>query len=303
MVKIISIGLFILIVIVTSSVYLFVYEPEYSGELVSMPEQTLVFAHRGFGLYAPDNSLQGVELAIAANMDGVDVDGQITKDGALIIYHDLSVDRLTASTGRVSEKTLEEMLALDLGPKFDPDITGVYVQTFERLLETMQGHGIFMVELKVPGIGRTGIEELAVSIIQKHDAHEDVVISSFNPLVLYRLKKLDPNVRTALTFMDTNWNEDLLAGIKKKDRVALLRTLQQEWIRRGIRKIIKPDFLSVNFRVEEATIDRLQSHGWPIFIWTPNTEEYISDALFREPFGVISDEPLLTQELRDEFYK
>jgi glycerophosphoryl diester phosphodiesterase len=133
----------------------------------------------------------------------------------------------------------------------------------------VKGRGILMVELKVPGPGRTGIEERAVEIIRKHDAHRDVVLSSFNPLVLYRLKRLDPAVRTALIFMDTNWNPELLAEIRPQDRVDLPWPLRQEFIRRAVRKIVRPDLLSINHGGLAVT-ERLIAKGWPAFIWTPD---------------------------------
>ncbi|MGH8723066.1 MAG: glycerophosphodiester phosphodiesterase family protein, partial [Burkholderiales bacterium] len=111
--------------------YCFGYEPRYAGTLVTAPARPLIFAHRGFGDLAPDNSLYAVQRALDAGMDGVDVDGQLTRDGELVIFHDLSVDRLTAGTGRVRDKTRDEMLALDLGPKFDPRLAGATVRTFE----------------------------------------------------------------------------------------------------------------------------------------------------------------------------
>ncbi|HEY6207935.1 MAG TPA: glycerophosphodiester phosphodiesterase, partial [Gemmatimonadales bacterium] len=74
-----------------AALYLFGYEPPYRGSLVVRPPRPLVFAHRGFGDLAPDNSLYAVERALAAGMDGVDMDGQLTRDSALVIFHDLSV--------------------------------------------------------------------------------------------------------------------------------------------------------------------------------------------------------------------
>ena len=156
-----------------------------------------------------------------------------------------------------------------------------------------------MVELKVPGKEETGIEKRAAEIIARHDAFESVYLSSFNPFVLYRLKKIDPRIRTVFIFMDTNWNKELLAEIKPEDAVTLPWFLRQEWIRRAIRKIIKPDLLSVNFRVKEKTIDRLLHVGYPIFLWTPNTGEDIRWVLQKQPYGVISDEPPLAKDLRD----
>jgi len=290
----------IALVLAVAAAYLFGYEPRYRGSLVARPSHPLVFAHRGFGDHAPDNSLYAVDRALATGMDGVDVDGQLTRDGELIIFHDLSVDRLTSSTGRVRDKTVKEMLALDLGPKYDPAIRGAPVRTFEDFVRTVKGHGILMVELKVPGLAPTGIEQRAVDIVRKHAAYQDVVLSSFNPLVLYRLKRLDPEIRTALIFMDTNWNPELVAEIKEDDRVDLPWPLRQEFIRRAFRKLIRPDLLSINHEVNEAVIDRLIAKGWPVFIWTPDDEGDLRRALAKRPYGVISDQPIRARGLRDE---
>jgi glycerophosphoryl diester phosphodiesterase len=281
-------------------IYLFSYEPAYRGSLVIRPPRPLVFAHRGFGDHGPDNSLYAVEHALAAGMDGVDVDGQLTRDGELVIFHDLSVDRLTSGSGRVRDKTLKEMLALDLGPKYDSATQGAYVRTFEDFVRAVKGRGILMVELKVPGLAPTGIEQRAVEVIRKYDAHRSIVLSSFNPLVLYRVKRLDPLVRTALIFMDTNWNPELRAEIRKGDLVDLPWPLRQEFIRRALRKIIRPDLLSINHEVDESVVHRLIAKGWPAFIWTPDDEADIRQALSKRPYGVISDQPIRAKRLLGE---
>jgi glycerophosphoryl diester phosphodiesterase len=288
--------------IVLFGVYLSCYEPPYRGTLVTRPARPLIFAHRGFGNHGPDNSLYAVEHALVAGMDGVDVDGQLTRDGELVIFHDLSVDRLTSGTGRVRDKTRDEMLALDLGPKYDARIRGANVHTFEDFVRTAKGQGgrILMVELKVPGLRASGIEARAVEIIQRYGAHENVILSSFNPFVLYRVKRLDARVRTALIFMDTNWNPQLLAEIKPEDRVNLPWMVRQEFIRRAMRKIIRPDLLSINHEVDSAVTNRLIAKGWPVFIWTVNDERAIRAALAARPYGVISDEPILAKQLRDQ---
>lgn len=288
------------VALVIGAAYLFLYEPPYRGLLITLPPRPLIFAHRGFGDHAPDNSLYAVDLALDAGMDGVDVDGQLTEDGELVIFHDLSVDRLTADTGRVADKTLEQMLALDLGPEFEPSLSGAYVRTFEDFVRAVKGRGILMVELKVPGFRSNGIEARAVEIIQRHGAHREVVLSSFNPIVLYRLKRLDPEIRTAFIFMDTNWNPELIAEIKEGDLVNLPWPLRQEFIRRAMRKIVRPDLLSINQEVDQAVIGRLLSKNWPAFIWTPNDESAIDAALAWRPYGVISDRPVLARRLRDE---
>lgn len=292
----------VLLILALSAVavlYLFVYDPPYQGPIV-IPDSSLVFAHRGGGFYAPDNSLKGAGESMSAGFDGVDMDAQITNDGTIVIFHDLSVDRLTESTGRVSDKTLQEMLALDLAPKFREGMEGAYVRTFEDFVKEVTPKGILMVELKVTGLQKTGIEEKAAEIIQKYNAYDRVYVSSFNPVVLWRLKHIDPKIHTVLIFMDTNWNEHLLAEIKPEDKVDLPWFVRNEYIRTAIRKIIKPDLLSVNVTVAPSTISKLQKNGWPIFLWTPETKEDIQAALRRHPYGVISDEPGLTRTLLHE---
>jgi glycerophosphoryl diester phosphodiesterase len=291
-------------VLVLSAGYCFGYEPRYSGggALVTIPPRPLVFAHRGFGDLGPDNSLYAAERALDAGMDGVDMDGQLTRDSEIVIFHDLSVDRLTSSTGRVRDKTKDEMLALDLGPKYDSAVHWANVHTFEDFVRAVQrpGRGILMVELKVPGLRASGIEARAVAIIQRYQAHDHVILSSFNPFVLYRVKRLDRRVRTCLIFMDTNWNPHLLAEIKPEDRVDLPWMVRQEFIRRGLRKLIQPDLLSINQEVDSTVTQRLIQKGWPVFIWTVNDEPGIRRALAQHPYGVISDQPVRAKQLRDQ---
>ncbi len=290
---------FILVLLVAVATHLFLYEPDYTG-LIFKPEQTLVFAHRGFGNHAPDNSLAAAKIAMQKDMDGVDVDGQQSSDKEIVIFHDLSVGRLTNSTGKVSSKTTRELESLDLGLKYGEGFEGSFVHTFEDFVKNITPNRILMVELKVPGKESTGIEERAVEIIKKYDAYERVYLSSFNPLVLYRLKKIDSQIRTVFIFMDTNWNSELLAEINPEDLVDLPWFLQKEPIRRALRKIIKPDALSVNNEVDEATIDRLLGKGYPIFLWTIDDESRIEWALAKNPYGIISDEPELAKQIRDE---
>ena len=284
-----------LAVVILAVAAFFLHEPRYGGSMDDDPGRILVFAHRGFGDLAPDNSLVAARLAMAAGLDGVDVDGQRSADGEVVIFHDLSVDRLTAGTGRVADKTAAELLALDLAPDYAGE-GGVFesapVSTFERFVREITPHGILMVELKVPGSAETGIEARAAEIIARYNAHERVLLSSFNPLVLRRLEKIDRRINTVFIFMDTNWNAELLAEIPEDDRVDLPWFIRQEPIRRVIRKIIRPDALSVNHEVDEAVIDRLLETGWPIFLWTIDDPERLAWAASKNPYGVISDQPL-----------
>lgn len=288
----------LLVVVLLSFGSLFLYEPNYNG-LIQKQDRVLVFAHRGFGNLAPDNSLVAAQLAMQNEMDGVDVDGQLSADNELVIFHDLSVDRLTTGTGKVDSKTIAELLQLDLATKYGKGFENAPVATFDDFVRGITPNGILMVELKVPSSKDTGIEKRAAEIIRKYDAYENIYLSSFNPLVLYRLKKIDSRIRTVFISMDTNWNPELIAEIKKEDLVNLPWFLRNETTRRAIRNIVKPDALSVNNEVNEKTIDTLIKKGYPIFLWTIDDETRLEWALDKKPYGIISDEPIVTKQLRD----
>ena len=150
------------------------------------------------------------------------------------------------------------------------------------------------------GFADTGIERRAIEIIAKHDAFERVYLSSFNPIVLWRLKRLDPRVRTVFIFMDTGWDPERVAATRVEDRVALPWYLRNDVTRRAIRKLVRPDALSINQAVDEATIDALLEKGYPVFLWPLNDEQQITRALAKKPYGVISDEPVMARTLRDQ---
>lgn len=294
-----KIFIFVLIIIFGSFMYLFLYEPEYSGGInFDQNSIPLIFAHRGNGYFGPDNSLKGSIKSINEGFPGVDIDVQMTKDGELVVFHDLSVDRLTNSTGKVKDLNLEDLIKLDLGEKFSSSTKGYFVSSFDNYVKEVTSiGGRISAELKVTDSSNTGVEQKAIDIVRKYDAYEKVVFSSFNPFVLYRLKQIDPNIKTMYIFMDTNWNEELLKEIKKEDYVPLPWILRQEWIRTGIRKIIRPDYLSVNHEVNTQTINKLKSLGYPIFMWTPQKETEIMKVINFKPYGIYTDNIYIAKDL------
>jgi glycerophosphoryl diester phosphodiesterase len=290
----------ITLVLAVVFLYLFVYEPPYQG-LVSKSDRILVFAHRGYGNHAPDNSLEGAKIAVIKGFDGVDVDAQFSKDREVIIFHDVSLERFTTETGRVDSKTVEELVTYDLAIKYREGFSDVYIKTFEDFVREITPSTRLMVELKVSAVSDTGIEKRVNEILSKYQAYDRVYVSSFNPVVLYRLKQIDSRIRTVFIFMDSGWDPKRVAETKEEDRVALPWYLQTEWTRVAIRKLVKPDAVSINYQVNESVIDKLLAKGYPVFLWSVNEENQINDALEKKPYGIVTDEPPLAKELRNRF--
>ncbi|MDA1051432.1 MAG: glycerophosphodiester phosphodiesterase family protein [Planctomycetota bacterium] len=269
--------------------YLFFYEPPHRSR-VPEEEQPLLIAHRGFGNYGPDNGISAVRMAIEQGLDGVDLDGQLTADGELVIFHDPTLERLTDGVGAIKDLTLEELQRLDMGSKFDAKFAGERIVTFGQLLDEVAGRTNVIVEIKAGGMQDEGAEAIAVNEIGQHDAHDYVILSSFNPFVLRRIKALDSRVRTMFIFRD----------IEPFDPTQYRKIpffLKSEPWRRAIRKFIQPDLLSIETTVDSQTIDRLQARGYPIFLWVPNDRQQLQASLARRSYGIITDEPLLAIEV------
>jgi glycerophosphoryl diester phosphodiesterase len=70
---------------------------------------TWVIAHRGASADERENTIPAFERAIAQGADYVELDVQASKDGALVVFHDLDLDRLTPLRGPLRRRTLAEL--------------------------------------------------------------------------------------------------------------------------------------------------------------------------------------------------
>lgn len=77
-------------------------------------KEILVVAHRGDWRNFPENSLQAIKNCITMGVDMVEIDVRQTKDGALVLMHDDTIDRTTTGTGNVGDWTLDSLKTLRL---------------------------------------------------------------------------------------------------------------------------------------------------------------------------------------------
>ena len=54
---------------------------------------TKIWAHRGSSGFAPENTLPAFEVAKELDIDGIELDVQMTKDGVLVVIHDETINR------------------------------------------------------------------------------------------------------------------------------------------------------------------------------------------------------------------
>lgn len=94
-------------------------------------------AHRGAMATHPENTVPAFEEAARLGAAMIEFDVQLTRDGALVLMHDDSVDRTTDGKGKVADLTLDEIRRLDAGVRKDPRFAGTRVPTLEEALAAM----------------------------------------------------------------------------------------------------------------------------------------------------------------------
>jgi glycerophosphoryl diester phosphodiesterase len=102
----------------------------------AMPARGLC-AHRGGLATRPENTLPAFREALRLGAHMIEFDLRLTRDGAVALMHDATVDRTTDGEGRFSDLTLAELRRLDAGARKGARFAGTRIPTFEETLAIM----------------------------------------------------------------------------------------------------------------------------------------------------------------------
>ena len=98
-----------------------------------------IIAHRGFSAKSPENTLAAFSLAIERGADSIEFDIQLAAGGLPVVIHDPTLNRTTGTWGKVAQKTLEQIKALDAGSWFSPEFAGERIPTLKETLLAVKG--------------------------------------------------------------------------------------------------------------------------------------------------------------------
>jgi glycerophosphoryl diester phosphodiesterase len=167
-----------------------------------MTKKTKVYAHRGAKRVAPENTLPAFEAAIAQGAQGIELDVQCSKDGVLMVMHNFTVDHTTKGHGPVANLTAAELTKLDAGSHFDAKFSHVGVPALEEVLALTSGKIALNIEIKsYDGMGGHEVEPL-VELIRQGNLYDQVIVSSFNPVTLMKMRHVDPQVALGLLYSE-----------------------------------------------------------------------------------------------------
>jgi glycerophosphoryl diester phosphodiesterase len=164
----------------------------------SAADPSLIVAHRGLLLHAPENTLANFRACLELRL-GFEFDVQRTKDGHLVCIHDDTLDRTTNGKGQVSALTLDEIRRLDAGHWFDPKFAGEKVPTVEEVLKLVAEYGqheiLIAVDLKAENV-----EEDVVRLAEKHKVLNRLLFigaTISEPQVRKQIKEASKKAQTA----------------------------------------------------------------------------------------------------------
>lgn len=211
---------------------------------------TMIFAHRGFSGYYPENTMLAFQKTAEESLaDGIELDIQMTKDGELVIMHDETLDRTTNGSGYLKDYTLEELKTLSVGVNvkgFFPRQTIPTLREYFTWLKTTKL--ITNIELKTSVFEYKGIEEKLIAMVHEFGLEEQIWYSSFNHYTIAKVKELMPEAKCGL-LMDT-WLMNVGSYAASRNAATVNAC---SW-----------------FCCKEGVAEDLHAHGIKLQAWTPN---------------------------------
>lgn len=167
--------------------------------------ETLISAHRLGKGYAPENTIMAIKTCLESDtrIDTLEMDLQLTKDGRLVLFHDLYLDEKSDSVeffGKknvtIFSKTYDELRNLNMGEYFKTggktpyaglrgedipdDLRMVAVEdVFDYVEENAPGKYTYVVEIKYPHPWMPEMVDSLYEILNERGLCDRVIIGSF----------------------------------------------------------------------------------------------------------------------------
>jgi glycerophosphoryl diester phosphodiesterase len=221
-----------------------------------MSARVLSIGHRGASRAFPENTLAAFRAACDAGADMCELDVQLSRDGAVVVIHDDTVDRTTNGSGAVAAFTLAELKVLDAGG-------GERIPTLEEVFEATAGRCGLNVELKIPGL-----EPRVAEIMRKHGAIETSMVSSFDWGALEVMRTVAPEIRVGVL------------AEKKPERM--------------LEAAARLHAYAVNPRYDLATRDlcaAAHERGFKVLVWTVDAPEAMRALIDAGVDGIMTNYP------------
>jgi glycerophosphoryl diester phosphodiesterase len=162
-------------------------------------DHVAVIAHRGGSKLRPENTLTAFDHAASLGVAGFECDVHLSRDNEVVVIHDATLDRTTAATGAVADRTAAELARVDAGFHFGPDEQHPYRGRgigVPRLTDLLEQHPAMPIIIEVKG-ERPETAARAIAVVRAAGAEPRVIVAGFSDAVLREARRLAPDIPTS----------------------------------------------------------------------------------------------------------
>jgi glycerophosphoryl diester phosphodiesterase len=239
-----------------------------------------VIAHRGASSYAPENTLSAFKLAVSQKADAIELDVQLSADGKVFIFHDITGQRITSHMGIISKLNFSKIKELDAGAHFDLSFKG---EKIPLLSDVLSQDTLLPLNIEMKGFSMKShvFAERILALIRDYNCSKNVLISSFKFFHILSAYQIAPELNYALILPS-------LFG------TFLMRT--------GLIRFLPLVSLHIAFPLAtQRYISRIHSFGMKAFVYTLNSSRKIRRALAAGADGFFTDNPALGRKTVQDF--
>ena len=230
------------------------------------------FAHRGLhdaGAGRPENSLTAFDAAITHGY-AIELDVQLSSDGEAMVFHDYTLERLTAEAGRVDARDAAALSRIALFGADDQRIP-----TLAETLAMIAGRVPVLVEIKdqsggFDDAGGAALEARVCEVLFASPYAEQYAVMSFNPVSVARCAALAPDIMRGIVSYDFEHPHDAHVNAAHRKALADLSDFEKS----------RSDFVSYGAdSLPRAEVQALREAGVPVFCWTIRSPKEAERAL------------------------
>ena len=237
---------------------------------------------------APENTLPALRHAVEIGADAVEFDVHRSRDGAIVLIHDATLERTTNGRGAVAEHTLSQLERLDAGYHFTPDGgrtypfrgRGVRIPTIDRAFEAI-GDLPAIVEVKSIEAGAALAERL-----RGRPESERVALGGFERAFV---EPAAPLVRWRSA------TEEELGRFVLLGKIGLGRPFAPD-----AHALMVPEKHKRIRVVSRGLIRRSHALGMGVYVWTVNRPDDMRRLLAWGVDGLITDYPAIARRVLEE---
>lgn len=202
--------------------------------------QSIFIGHRGSPQLITENTLPSFERAIQQGVDGLEFDIRLSKDNQIVVFHDKDLKRLSDKTEQVEQLSLAELQTIELH-KQPNQVEDVYIPSLKELVPLLARVKVVNIEIKSDSLFHGhGIIKPLIQFLDKYHLDDKCIISSFNPLILMKLRLKRPDTIIGFLYNSKHlfsvWDNMIWMLRVHPDNLHIHYSLLNSWIVKWARK-------------------------------------------------------------------